>query len=267
MADRTASERDSFLAFELALDDRVSDEVRRERWGRAYLAPSLPLIWDASWVGIEQAGLDIAEVLAIADDVLGGAGFAHRTICLLDEADGTRLGAEFEAGAADWPAWEVERTRDMAWRGGPAVLAEPPAAREVGFAEVAGLRRRLIAESMQPGQVDFEATVDQLLALDRRYSERCGDRWFVAPAESEPASACRLYRAGGIAQVEDVGTLLDCRERGHAKAIVLAAVAAAQAAGDKSIFLTAEAADWPQLMYAKLGFEVVGDLTILRRRP
>ena len=57
------------------------------------------------------------------------------------------------------------------------------------------------------------------------------------------------------------------RERGHAKAIVLAAVAAAQAAGDATIFLTADAADWPQLMYAKLGFEEVGDLTILRRRP
>jgi len=67
--------------------------------------------------------------------------------------------------------------------------------------------------------------------------------------------------------VEDVGTRGEARERGYAKAIVLAAVAAAQADRNAPIFLTADAADWPQLMYAKLGFETVGDLIVLRRRP
>jgi len=81
-------------------------------------------------------------------------------------------------------------------------------------------------------------------------------------------SACRLLRDGnGIGQVEEVGTLTRARERGYAKATVLAAIAAAQAAGDETIFLTAEAADWPQLFYARLGFETVGEITVLRRRP
>ena len=40
-----------------------------------------------------------------------------------------------------------------------------------------------------------------------------------------------------------------------------------QQEGDTTIFLTAEAADWPQLFYARLGFETVGEITILRRRP
>jgi hypothetical protein len=48
---------------------------------------------------------------------------------------------------------------------------------------------------------------------------------------------------------------------------VTAAIAAAQAAGDRAVFLTADAADWPQLLYARMGFETVGDLTVLRRRP
>jgi GNAT superfamily N-acetyltransferase len=120
---------------------------------------------------------------------------------------------------------------------------------------------------MPRGVDQLEETVDQLLELERRYGQVAGDRWFVAPAAGEPLAACRLMRGGGIGQVEDVATRADSRERGYAKAIVLAAVAAAQAAGDSTIFLTAEAADWPQLMYAKLGFETVGDLTILRRRP
>jgi GNAT superfamily N-acetyltransferase len=277
-------DRDELLAFELALDERVDDEVRTESWGRLFLTPSTPLIWDANWVGIERTGLSVDEVVAIADAALGDEGFAHRTVCVLDEADGRRLGEEMETEPARRPGWEVERTRYMVWRGGkvapPPVSSQKssdsdqncerrgvPGVREVRLGEIEGLRGALIAESMPSGIEEFEATVAQLLDLEGRYGEAGGDRWFVAPAAGEPAAACRLLRGGGIGQVEDVATLEAARERGYAKAIVLAAVAASQAAGDTTIFLTAEAADWPQLMYAKLGFEPVGDLTVLRRRP
>jgi GNAT superfamily N-acetyltransferase len=288
MQGATTSDRDRLLAFELALDEQVCDEVRVESWGRAFLTPSASLVWDSNWVGIERTGMALAEVFTVADEVLGGAGFDHRTICALDEADGRRLGALLEAEAAAWPGWEVERTRYMLWRGGE-IEAGParshlattvvdncertgaggagPGAREVRLAEIAGLRMALIGESMPAGVEEFDATVDQLLDLNCRYADAGGDRWFVAPADGEPASACCLLRGGGIGQVEDVGTLAPARERGYAKAIVLTAVAAAQAAGDTTIFLTAEADDWPQLFYARLGFETIGDITILRRRP
>ena len=262
------SDRDAFLAFELALDEQVCDQVHREPWGRLFLTPSAPLVWDSNWVGIEQVGMSVDQIVAIADDALGGEGFGHRTICLLDEADGRRVGKEVEAQAAHWPRWEVERTRYMAWRGDAVDPAtEAAGAREVRIGEIEGLRKALIGESMPTGIDDFEATVDQLYDLNRRYARAGGDRWFVAPGEGEPMSACCLLRGDGIAQVEDVGTLSPARERGYAKAIVTAAVAAAQAAADPTIFLTAEAADWPQLFYARLGFETVGELTILRRRP
>ncbi|HVY97200.1 MAG TPA: hypothetical protein VHA54_09610 [Solirubrobacterales bacterium] len=260
------SDRDKLLAFELALDEAVCDEVHREPWGRFFLTRSTPLIWDASWVGIEQVGLSVAQVVAIADDALGTEGFGHRTICLLDEADGRRLGDEVEADAARWPRWEVERTRYMLWRGGEiAPDLSAPTVREARLAEIADLRKAIIAELMPPDGGGSPA-VDQLFELDRRYGKPGGDRWFVAPAD-HPQSACRLLRADGIAQVEEVGTLTSAREHGYAKAIVTAAVAAAQTAGDPTIFLTAEADDWPQLFYARLGFEIVGDLTVLRRRP
>jgi GNAT superfamily N-acetyltransferase len=265
MGSAATSDRDALLAFELALDEQVCDEVRRESWGRAFLTPSAPLVWDANWVAIERAGLSVDEVVAIADEVLGGAGFDHRTVCGSDEADGRRLGEAVEAEPARWPGWEVERTRYMLWRGGE--VSALPGVREVGLDEIEELRSALIRESMPPEVEELEATVDQLLELERRNGIAAGDRWFVAPAAGEPLAACRLLRGEGIAQVEDVATREDARERGYAKAIVLATVAAAQAAGATTIFLTAEAADWPQLMYAKLGFEAVGDLTILRRRP
>jgi GNAT superfamily N-acetyltransferase len=291
MEGSATSDRDELLAFELWLDEQVCDEVHRESWGRLFLTRSAPLIWDANWVGIEEVGLTIDQIVAIADDALGGEGFGHRTVCLLDQGDGKRVGAELEREAANWPRWEVERTRYMVWRGGEIDLTTagearshfpltstgkcerncPPVssgAREVRLEEIEGLRRALIAEEAVPtGVPEPQATVDQLLDIDQRYGVAGGDRWFTAPAEGEPCSCCRLLSDGRIGQVEDVGTRQDSRERGYAKAIVLAAVAAAQAAGNAPIFLTAEAADWPQLIYAKLGFETIGDLTILRRRP
>jgi GNAT superfamily N-acetyltransferase len=285
MATEVTGDRDGLLGFELALDQKVCDEVRQESWGRLFLTPSAPLIWDANWVAIEEVGLGVDQVVAIADAALGAAGFDHRTVCALDQADGRRLGEELEVEPARRPGWEVERTRYMVWRGGeiqsPAVsshlsrnirdkceLGREPGVREVRLAEIEGLRRTLIAEAAAPtGVPEPGATVDQLFDLDARYGVAGGDRWFVTPAEGEPLSCCRLLSDGRIGQVEEVGTREDARERGYGKAIVLAAVAAAQADGNAPIFLTAEAADWPQLMYANLGFETVGDLTILRRRP
>jgi hypothetical protein len=288
MAGSATSDRDELLAFELWLDEQVCDEVHQESWGRLFLTPSAPLIWDANWVGIEEVGLSVAQIVAIADEALGGEGFDHRTVCLLDQADGRRVGEEVEADAADWSRWEVERTRYMVWRGGTLdrALVDGNAevgVREVPLAEIEGLRRQLIAESSVPSGVpEPQATVDQLFELNRRYGEAGGDRWFTAPAPPEDGAAavserdsaaggslscCCLLSDGRIGQVEEVATREDARERGYAKAIVAAAVAAAQADGDAPIFLTAEAADWPQLMYANLGFETVGDLTVLRRRP
>ncbi len=155
MEGSTTPDRDELLAFELALDEKVCDEVRRESWGRLFLTRSAPLIWDANWVGIEEVGLSLERLVAIADEVLGGAGFDHRTVCLLDEADGRRVGAEMEAAAAHWPGWEVERTRYMVWRGdaldpGLAAGDAEVGVREVPLAAIEGLRRALIAEETAP---------------------------------------------------------------------------------------------------------------------
>lgn len=265
-ATRSATpDRDELLTFELGLDERVCDEIHRLPWGRLFLTRSLPLIWDSNWVGIEQTGLSVEQLVAIADEALGGEGFGHRTIGLLDEADGRRVGEEVEAESARWPRWEVERNRYMVWRGAE---DEPFEARAVKLAEIEGLRKAITVEESVPNDIPQpEETAEQLLELDRRYGVAGGDRWFAAPAEGEPLSCCRLLRGGGVAQVEDVGTLVRGRERGYAKAVVRAAIAAARAEGAETIFLIADAADWPQLLYGRLGFETIGEITILRRPP
>jgi N-acetylglutamate synthase-like GNAT family acetyltransferase len=257
-----AETRRRLLEFEMAIDRRTCDELVEEEWGTAFLCPSLPLIWDSSWLAIERTGMSATEAIALADRVLGGAGFEHRTLVLCDEADGRRLAPELES----LPGWEVERVRYMTWRGETGRRASIET-REARLSEIEPLRRALIRESL-PGAIEREEeTVEQLLEMERRFGEVAGDRWFVADGEDGPAAACRLLGGAGVCQVEDVGTLAHSRERGLAQAVVLAALAAARATGPEVIFLTADAADWPQLMYAKLGFEPVGELHLPRKRP
>ncbi len=62
----------------------------------------------------------------------------------------------------------------------------------------------------------------QLAAMDERYGRAANGRDFGSPAE-RPACVCRLYSAGGVAQIDEVGTVEARRGRGHASAAVLAA--------------------------------------------
>lgn len=251
------------LDYEIGLDRAVSDEVIEEEWGTTFLCPSTPLVWDNSWIAIERTGLSAAEAIELGDRALGGAGFEHRTIVPCDEADGRRLAPEFEA----MPGWEVEIGRYMTWRGDSG--RQPAAAvRETTLDEVEPLRRRLSREDLSTRITPrLEETVEQLLELEHRYGAAGGDRWFVADDPDGPAAACRLLCGPGIQQVEDVATLESARERGLAQSVVLAAIEQAKAAEPEVIYLAADGRDWPQLMYAKLGFEPVGDICIFRRNP
>lgn len=251
--------RDELLEFELSLDLKISDEVVAHEWGRAFLCPTLPLVWDLNWMLVEQEGMPAAEVIATADEVLGA--FEHRTVAIRGEADGVRLAEEL----ADATDWEVETTIYMVWRPGSERRAAVEA-RETPLAGCEELRRELIYAGLseEGAGVDRKATSEQLLEMDRRFAAASGDRWFVAPPE-QPASACCLLGGNGIGQVEEVGTLAAARGRGYAQAAILAAIGASQEAGHRATFLSAEADDWPRRMYEKLGFEPGGTMHVLRR--
>src|SRR4051794_27837518 len=127
--------RRRLLDFELALDAATCDETLATEWGRAYLTPSLPLVWDGSWIAVEQTGLSIEQVTELADRVLGEIGVSHRAVALCDEADGRRLSAE----ARQLGGWDVELAEYMVWSAdsGRQALAE---VREAPLEEIAPLR-------------------------------------------------------------------------------------------------------------------------------
>jgi ribosomal protein S18 acetylase RimI-like enzyme len=251
--------RDELLEFELALDRRSNEEVIEYEWGRAFLSSRLPLAWDANWALIERPGMSALEVVAAADQSL--AACAHRAVAIRDEAEGERLTREIAA----IPGWETERNLYMLLRG-DGVAGPKGDVLETPLAGCEDLRRGLIRGEFSADMADLEETADQLLEMGRRTGEAGGDRWFVAPPE-EPAAACCLLSGGEIGQVEDVGTLASARGQGLAQTVIRAAIAASREAGHRHTFIVADAADWPRLLYEKLGFEACGVLHILRKAP
>lgn len=251
--------RDRLLEFELELDVATSEMVVDYDWGRAFLSPGLPLVWDANWILIERPGMTAEEVIVAGDEAL--AAYGHRTVAIRSEAEGARLAEEI-AGTA---GWEAEVTLYMAWQ---QESGRKPVSQvcETPLAEREDLRRELKRGEFPPGTPAVEATTEQLLEMNRRYGAAAGDRWFSAPPE-RPASICCLLSRGEIGQIEDVGTLASARGHGYAQAVILAALAASREAGHQLTFLIAEADDWPRLMYEKLGFRTCGRMHVLRRAP
>lgn len=81
------------------------------------------------------------------------------------------------------------------------------------------------------------------------------------------ARQCELYTIGPDAQIEYVDTLEEYRGRGVARAVILAAIDAARDAGARHVFICAEADDWPNALYERLGFDAIGREWEFTRAP
>jgi predicted GNAT family acetyltransferase len=113
-----------------------------------------------------------------------------------------------------------------------------------------------------------EALVQQILEHRRDVGQAIATQHFAAEADDKLVAHAELYSENGVGQVENVYTLADYRGRGLARSIVLRAVAESHATGNDLTFLVADADDWPQQLYERLGFETVGRYArFLRRFP
>lgn len=147
----------ALLASELELNALACDEVSEHEWGRAFLSPSLPDVWDASFVAIERPGLAPEEAVAVADAVL--AGCHHRKVVVVDEAEGRRLGPAIAA----LPGWEEERILHMVWEGEGEPPQPPAPVAEVGIDDCAELRQELILGELPAGAPRREQAAEQLV--------------------------------------------------------------------------------------------------------
>ncbi|HZQ66737.1 MAG TPA: GNAT family N-acetyltransferase [Gaiellaceae bacterium] len=244
------ADRDRAIAFMRSHERALADQVVALAWGEAFLTPSLPRVHDGSFVRVDTlpAGVGVPELAREAEQLLGGLRISHRRVNVDDEATAARLSAPF-VGAG----WEHEQFLVMARR------REPDRPAGVHAEEIDPARLRPMDEASIRNWGADDDLVAQILARADRLRRVIDVRAFAVLVGGAPVSRAYLYRDPGnpaIAQVEEVGTLAAHRDRGYARAAVTAAAEAATDAG--LVFLVTSAADWPQHLYRRLGFDTVG---------
>jgi len=245
-------------AMERRFDERLSTRVEPFRYGTVFLDEAHPDRFVSNFLNVE-GDLDAVEpdvLLGLADEILGGAGYAHRSVLVRSEEHGARWRPVFEAAG---------------YRADPIVLmclcresdrAGPVHVRELPFAEA----RPLILETYRRDE-RLGSAVDQFTDQHGYYERGVGARFFVGELDGQPAGVCELWMDGPDALVEHVDTLEEFRNRSVARSVVLAAIDAARRANAERIFIAADDNDWPKELYGKLGFDRLGLEWELMRWP
>jgi GNAT superfamily N-acetyltransferase len=239
--------RATIAAFERDLLRRTTRRSVAFAWGTAYLDERFPLRWDSNllWADASLEGVRAADIAAECDRVLGDEGLSHRNLLVEDEEAAQRLAPGLAGLGYEW-----DRLVTMIQRRAPARVPRAP----VDEVDV-DTYIPIVREALRPEPYATSEDVIDQLAEHRRVLAVIGARFFVASVDGVAASRCELYVREGIAQVEDVGTVLEHRNRGLGSAVVMRAVDEARAAGADVVFLNADADDWPMELYSRLGFE------------
>ena len=243
------------VAFDRLVQARVATRTAPTRYGTAFFHDPTPNMWDRNLVYVDDPAHPFDALAGDAEEAQRD--LPHRMIVIDGDAGG-------HAGAARDAGWAIERHVAMVARREPDDPRPRQPVREVPGGTLADARRRGFAGEdwarRDPG------AVESVIALDARVREVISERAFASFAAGEVAGVAYLYSDGdGVGQVEDVLTIPVHRGHGHARSVVLAAMAASRAAGHQVTFLCADENDWPKTLYAKLGFDVVGRRWRFRR--
>jgi predicted GNAT family acetyltransferase len=110
------------------------------------------------------------------------------------------------------------------------------------------------------------ATLDQVIAATGREAQaRAARNLGICDEAGELVAMTKLYSDGVTAQVEDVYTVPAWRNRGCARRLIMRAVALAGEAGHELVFIEADDNGWPKQLYARMGFDPVGQIGVFHR--
>jgi GNAT superfamily N-acetyltransferase len=252
----TATDLARLRAHRRALFERTTSRAEPFEHGTAFFTPEHPTKWDLNLLVVDDAAeLSAEELLAEAERLQAPAGLRHRKIEL--HAGGDALVEGFEAAG-----WSAERVVVMLLRPDADQRGEAHAlVREVEFPAVRSLMEQWYGEAMSAAEARALADADADSALTS------GARFFLTERDGEPAACCMLLAGDGIGQVEEVYTAKRHRGAGLASAVIRTAIAAARERGDDLIMILADADDWPQRLYERLGFETVDAYRSFTRKP
>jgi ribosomal protein S18 acetylase RimI-like enzyme len=188
---------------------------------------------------------DADDVVADAEAVLGGSGLRHRLIEVYDGALATALAPRLTAGG-----YVANEEVVLRWPGGPP--EGPPDPRVIAL----DLRARTTAATHEWRHELPDAGPDVWRQLGDRAATAADIATFlgILAADGTVAARADLFVRNGVAQIEELGTEPAYRRLGLASALLRTAVHAATAAGATLVFLVAEADDWPQDLYRRIGF-------------
>lgn len=242
-------------------EEVVADEVERIPQGTVLRTPSLAHYWSGNTLRLEgpHPNLTLADAVALAAAHVPHVGYRH--LGVEDEATGERLAAAARAEGG----WRVDRELLM--------RLDRPAEREPGEAPVREATVEEVVELLDAwNREEFPEQSEEAHRTLRDAGERAyrAGPWqhFVATDDAgRPAAMCSLLVQDGVAQVEDVFTLPDARGKGLGGAVTAHVVERARAGGHDLAFIVADAADWPQRLYGKLGFDRLGERYALHREP
>ena len=229
----------------LARGDMAGTCVEETPSGHAVFTDELPRRLDGNYLWVDRPA-EPEELVAEAEQ------HGRRLIFVPEPELGDRLAPWFER-----EGWRVERHVVMVQLRTPDREADLSVVQELREEDLRAARKQVL--SGQPWAT--EEVLDHIFAAKRVIGERVRARFFGAVVDGEVVSYSDLYQDGADAQIEDVGTLPEQRDRGYASAVVLAAIEAARRDGAEFICLVADANDWPKELYRRLGFDTVGRYT------
>ena len=242
------SEFERAFAFQGRIEERTTERLEPTPYGPLLVHARLNRVHDVNFLrALEPGDASAEELAAEADRVQGAAGIAHRRVNLRGEEKAERLEPQFVR--LGW-----SRSVSCSWCNGAGRTGD----QNVHEVDEPTLRP-LWADAIrsEPHRKD-EKLVRQILDHRRDVGEAIPTRLFAGEADGKLVAHTELYSEEGVGQVENVFTLPDYRGRGLARSLVLHAVAESHAADNELTFLVADADDWPQRLYEKLGFETVG---------
>lgn len=240
------------------VDVRAAEQVIPFRWGRALISPRLDRVHDLNYLIVDRFdGAQVGALAAEANRIQGAAGIAHRRLNVDDQVAADRLAPAFTAAG-----YKAERFVIMAYRRPPRRQVDTSGVREVDWTQMRPARE---LELRQQPWAAAPGLVAQILAKHELTASRISTRYFGAIVDGGVVSSCELRTEGDTAQIETVETLEAYRRRGLARAVVSSALEAAR--DHDFVFLVADANDWPQEFYRRLGFEPVGIESRFLRLP
>jgi GNAT superfamily N-acetyltransferase len=251
----TTTELARLRAYQRAHFEHITTRAEPLAHGVAVFTPAHPTKWDLNLLVIDDASELTAEgLIAEAERLQARAGLRHRKVQVLSGGD--RLVDGFVAAG-----WTAERVVVMVLRGADVRGDAPAEVRETGFEAVRGLMEQWYGETMSA------AEARDLADSDADTAHATGARFFLVERDGEAAACCQLLGTGGIGQVEQVYTAVAHRGHGLASAVVRAAIAASRERGDDVVMIMADADDWPQKLYERLGFAAVDVYRAFTRKP